>query len=161
VKNCLLALLVTFSTLLACVHGKYVGANYVPAKMYPGEELPDARLATVVFGVIDDGLFAQVKVMDGVEHPIGSFVIQVLPGRHALEAKILTVPQATGARSVRWKESKETFKLEAEFDPGVVYALMPEPEGDSVVPRIRKLCPSTEHVETARAYRLRHERVCK
>ena len=30
-----------------CVHGKFVGANYIPARMYEGDERPDSQIATI------------------------------------------------------------------------------------------------------------------
>jgi hypothetical protein len=157
-----------------CAHGKFVGTNYVPTKNYPGDELPDTRLASVGSGVhlgpksgsaaVINGeiWFVVLTAVDGKECGCTS-VVQILPGKHTFGVKLQSSPHVAGGYTlnVHWKETKP-FNIEGNLEQGVAYNLVAitTPDGKPVV-ILKKLCASSDHIDTVKAFQQWGELVCK
>ncbi len=162
-------LLVTAST-GGCAHGRFVGTNYVPTKAYAGDERPDVELASVGSGVhmgaksgspvlIGDLLWYAVLLSVDSQSCSGS-IAQVLPGSHTFSVSLHSSPLSTGT-GIRWKQSKP-FDVTAELEKGVAYNLMPARNANGVPSAtLKKLCASSDHIDTIKAFQQYGELSCK
>jgi len=156
--------------MVGCAHGRYVGTNYVPTKVYAGDERPDVDLASIGSGVhigaksgspavIDNLIWYAVLLSVDGQSCSGS-IAQILPGQHTFSVSLQSSPLSTGT-GIRWKQSKP-FEVTSELEKGVAYNLMAakKPNGAPAV-TFKKLCASTDHIETIKAFQQYGEMSCK
>jgi len=153
-----------------CAHGRFVGTNYVPTKAYPGDERPDVDLASIGSGVhmgeksgssvfIDNLVWSAVLLSVDGQSSSGS-ITQVLPGSHTFSVSLHSSPLATGT-GIRWKQSKP-FDVIAEVEKGVAYNLMPAKKANGApAATLKKLCASSDHIDTIKAFQQYGEMSCK
>lgn len=173
--------------LCSCAGGRFVGAHYVPSQMYPGEGLPDSKIATVYWGKLVDYAGTKWKSpilgVDGVPCKGNSFlyysdpgqswcglVVQVLPGQHSFTVLVRTEDRATisssstpGVREItrEWQVSKPfSTAKSAELKAGYVYAAIPVFSGKSFDVQLHEICRSADHITTARSDILFNKREC-
>jgi len=153
-----------------CSHGRFVGTGYVPSKAYAGDDRPDVELASIGSGIhigeksgspvlIDDLLwYALLLSVDG-ESCSGN-IAQVLPGSHTLSVSLRSSPLFAGSK-IRWKQTKP-FDVVVEVEKGVAYSLMAAKKADGAPgATLKKLCASSDHIATLKAFQQYGEMVCK
>jgi hypothetical protein len=153
-----------------CAHGRFVGTSYVPTKAYAGDERPDVELASIGSGihmgeksgssVFIDGLVWSALLLSVDGQSCSGSIAQVLPGSHTFSVSLRSSLLTDGTR-LRWKQSKP-FDVIAEVEKGVAYNLMPAKKANGAPgATLKKLCVSSDHIDTIKSFQQYGEMSCK
>jgi hypothetical protein len=143
---------------------------YTPTKSYPGDDLPDSRIATVVGGYtmyVDNAQWlVRILAVDGVkcemsllkrvaEEPVSCGPVQLFPGEHTFTLWARTVtPIYTGySMQSRWVHSKTPFELKVNnaFRPGYLYFILPDiQKGKAPSAKIVEMCRTSDHISSSK-----------
>jgi hypothetical protein len=144
---------------------------YTPTKSYPGDDLPDSRIATVVGGYPvhfdNDQWLVRIVAVDGVkcemslskrmaEEPVSCGPVQLLPGDHTFTLWARTVGETvyTGySRQYKWVHSKTPFELKVHnaLRPGYLYFILPDVQkGKLPSAKIVEMCRSDDHISSTK-----------